>query len=113
MVDLLKPMWIIGGLTNKNPVKQLKYLVELYEKQNDEERYFVHAHPDTAVAAEMDVMADLRRRQGVEHVPAEQCRVPWKCFSTSTAGWKGTTLRAAGWLSNSQCMAQILRNPTT
>ena len=35
MVDLLKPMLIIGGLTNKNPVKQLRYLVELYDKQND------------------------------------------------------------------------------
>ena len=106
-------MLIIGGLTNKNPVKQLKYLAELCEKQNDEERYFVHAHPDNEVTVELDVMADLRRREGVEHVPAEQCRVPWKCFSRSTTGWKGTTLRAAGWLSNSQCIARNLRNPTS
>ena len=94
-------------------MKQLKYLVDLYEKQNDEGRYFVHAHPNNEVAVELDVMADLRRREGVEHVPAEQCRVPWKCFSRSTTSWKGTTLRAAGWLSNSQCIARNSRSPTS
>ena len=65
LVDTLKPLLIIGGLVGKNPLKQLKYLVSLYEKQIDEGRYFVHAHPDNEVAVELDVMAALRRRDGV------------------------------------------------
>ena len=111
LLETRQPLVLIGALFGKNLAKQAEYLASLYEKQVGGERYFLHAHPDNEMSVELEAIAKLRRQAGVAHLPAGQCRVPWKCLAVSTTGRKGQVLRASGWPSNSPCILDAMRLP--
>ena len=62
LLETRQPLVLIGALFGKSLVKQAEYLASLYEKQVDGERYFLHAHPDNAMAVEVGAVAKLRQR---------------------------------------------------
>lgn len=64
----------------------LEFCAKLYRIQHEARRYFTHEHPHSASSRHEEVIAELRKLEGVMKVSADQCRYCLRAQGTHGSG---------------------------
>ena len=107
---------ISPGIRNKRMNEALHYLhtsCELYKKQYEAGRWFLHEAPWGAASWKDPEIQELASRPGVQKVRGPMCR--WEMSATDKRGLQGTGFvkKETGWLTNCKPLAELLEGECT
>ena len=92
----------------KEALNHLHVSCEMYRKQYDAGRWFLHEAPWSATSWKDPEVQELLSREGVRVVRGPMCR--WGMMSTDKRGLQGTgyVRKETGWMTNCEALAELL-----
>ena len=93
-------------LRRRQGEEHLDYSVELYKKQMDDGRYFLHEHPAGADSWDRDSVVGLQNLDGVYTVSGPMCC--WNMAIGSSKKGRGKVYKMTRWITNSREIAKVL-----
>ena len=86
-------------------MQHLTFVCELYKKQNDGERFFLHEHPAHARSWGLWMIREILDKPGVVRVVGDQC--PFGLWCSDVEG-PALVRKLTGWMTNSMIVSKAL-----
>ena len=87
--------------------RHIQFMAEVYLRQIEEGRWFLHEHPAYATSWKLKSMLDLQKCPGVMTTIADQCM--YGLLTNSTEGREAPARKSTKFMTNSQCLVDELK----